>query len=118
MKQFPHRDDGIVHRHGSGSVDRTVAESVDDASLAEDRIAGGLFERGLVNQRGDVVRVGQLQGCVVLECPVDSQFKCAPRVAAGRSRISVDKSFSPAGRIGGFGPLLAQEGELTHKVAP
>ena len=69
MEQLAHRDDGIVRRDRSVAVDGAVAERVDHPCLVEHRLACGLLEARLVDQRGEVVLVGEFKPCVVFIHP-------------------------------------------------
>jgi hypothetical protein len=69
MEQLAHRDQRVVVRDRALAVHGAVAERVDDARLAEHRLARRLLEARLVDQRREVVLVRQLERRVVLVRP-------------------------------------------------
>ena len=56
------------------AMNRSIAQRDDHLGLIEDRIARRKFESRLVDQRGDIVLVGQLQRTIKLVGPGHSQF--------------------------------------------
>ena len=97
---------------GAVAVHGAVAERVDDPRLAEHRLARGLLEARLVDQRGEVVLVRQLERRVVLVGPGHRQLQRAAGVEAGRARVGVDSGLGPRGRIVDRRPLVAQKLEI------
>ena len=77
------------------AVHGAVAERVDHPRLAEHRLARGLLEARLVDQRGQVVLIGQPQRGVVLVGPRHRQLQRAPGVEAGRARVGVHRALRP-----------------------
>ena len=94
VEQLAHGHQRVVRRDRAVAVHRAVAERVDDPRLAEHRLARGLLEARLVDQRREVVLIGQLERGVVLVGPAHRQLQRAPGIEAGRARVGVD------GRLG------------------
>src|SRR5690606_2284003 len=77
---------------------------------------GGLLEARLVDQRGEIVLIRELESCVVLECPAHRQLQGAAGVKARRPRIGMDRRLSPRCGLEDGGPFALQEGELAHAI--
>jgi hypothetical protein len=114
MEQLAHRDHRVVERDRAMAVHGAVAERVDDPRLAEHRLACGLLETRVVDQRRQVVLVRQLQRRIVLVRPAHRQFQRAPRVEARRAWIGVHGRLGPRSGLEHGRPLTLQEGELAH----
>ena len=117
MEQLAHGDQGIVRRDRAVPVHGAVAQRVDDPRLAEHRLARGLLEAGLVDQRREVVLVRQLERGVVLVRPRHRQLQRAASVEAGGARVRVHSDFRLRRGVEHRRPLALKEGELAHRPA-
>jgi hypothetical protein len=77
VEQLAHRRERIRLGHRPVAVHGAVAERIDDPRLAEHRLPGRLLEARLVDQRGEVVLVRELEPPVVLEDPAHRQLQRA-----------------------------------------
>jgi len=118
MEELAHRHQRVVRRDRAMAMHRAVAECVDDPRLAEHRLARRLLEARLVDQRGQIVLVGQLERRVVLVSPRHHQLQRAPGVEAGRARVGVHGLLGLRRRLADGGPFAAEEGELAHASPP
>ncbi len=96
------------------AVHRAVAERDDHPRLAEHRLARGLLEARVVDQRREVVLVREFEPGVVLVRPRHRQLECAARVEARRARIRVHCRLGAAGGVEYRRPFALEEGELGH----
>ena len=96
------------------AVHGPVAERVDHPRLAEHRLARRLLEARLVDQRGQVVLVGQLQRRVVLVRPGHGQLQRAPGIEARRARVAMRRPCRPRRGVVDVGPFGLEEGERVH----
>jgi hypothetical protein len=74
MKQFADRHQRVARRNGPFAMHSLVAEPGDDPRLAEDHLPDQRLEGRLVDQRAQVVLVGELQGGIVLVKPRHRQL--------------------------------------------
>ena len=118
VEELAQRRQRVRFRHGAGAVHRTVAERVDYPGLAEHRLACGLLEARLVDQRREIVLIGQPERRVVLVGPARRQLQRAPGVEAGRPRIGVDGGLGFRRGVEHRRPLALEEGELAHTLPP
>jgi len=114
MEQLTDRHYRVVRRDGAMPVHGTVSERIDHPRFAEDRLAPRLLEARLVNQRREVVLVGELQGCVMLVDPRHRQLQRTPGVEAGSARIGVYRGFRPGCCLEHRRPFAQEEGEVAH----
>ena len=114
MKQFLHRDFGIALRNRPMMMHGPVSQRHNHFGLIEDRITGNLLERRLMNQRGDIVLVGQLQAAVELVGPRHGQFQSSARIEARRARICQRQRFCLAGGFMDGRKLRQQKLEVAH----
>ena len=96
------------------AVNGAVAERSDHPRLAEHGVAGRLLEARLVDQRREIVLIGQLERRVAFECPLHRQLERASRVEAGGARIGIDGGFCMRGGVVDRQPFTLQEAELAH----
>ena len=97
------------------TVNRLIAKRVDKPRLAEHRLARRGLKGRLVDERAQIVLIGQPQGRVVLEHPRHRQLQRAPGVEARRARIGIDRGRSLHRGLVDVRPLGLQEGEeVTH----
>ena len=118
VEELAQRRQRVCFRHRAVAVHRAVAERVDYPGLAEHRLACGLLEARLVNQRREVVLIRELEGWIVLVGPVHCQLERAPGVEARRARVGVSRSFGLRRRLEHGGPFAPEEGELAHTLPP
>ena len=118
VEELAQRCPRVSLRHGAVAVHRAVAERVDHPGLAEHRLACGLLEARLVDQRREVVLIGQPERRVVLVGPVHRQLQRAPGVEAGRPRIGVDGGLGFRRGVEHRWPFALEEGELAHLMSP
>ena len=114
MEQFAHGNQRVVHRDRAVAVDGAVAERVDHPRLAEHRLARGLLEARLVDQRAQIVLIGQLQRGVVLVGPCHRQLERATGVEARCARVGVHRRLGLAGGLEHGRPFALEEGEMAH----
>ena len=72
------------------------------------------LEGRLVDQRGEVVLIRQLERGVVLVDPRDRQLQRAPGVEAGRARVGVDGRLGLRRGVEDRRPFALEEAELAH----
>lgn len=94
-----------------------VAQCVDHPRRAEHRLAGGILETRVVDQRRQVVLVRQLQRRIVLLGPAHREFERAPCLEARRAWIGVHGRLGPHSGFEHRRPLALQESELAHAGA-
>jgi hypothetical protein len=93
------------------AMDRLVTERVDDARLVEDRFAGDRFEARVVDQRAEIVLIGQTQCSVRLVGPRDRKLQRAAGVEARRARVWVSRSCRFVGGLVNAWPFSVEERE-------
>jgi hypothetical protein len=86
MEQLARRRHCVELLHRPVAVDGLVAELVDDPRLAEHRLPHRRLEGRLVDERAQVVLIGQMQRAVVLVRPGHRQLQGTPGIEAGRPR--------------------------------
>ena len=118
VEELAQRRQRVRFRHRAVAVHRAVAERVDHPGLAEHRLACGLLEARLVDQRREVVLIGQPERHVVFVGPTHRQFQRAPGVEATRSRVGVDGRLGFRRGVEHRRPLALEEGELAHLMSP
>ena len=118
MEELAQRRQRVRLRHGAVAVHRAVAERVDHPGLAENSFACGLLEARLVDQRREVVLIGQPERRVVFVGPAHRQLQRAPGVEAGRARIPMHGHLRPRSGVKHRRPLMLEEGELAHLMSP
>jgi hypothetical protein len=118
VEQFARGHLGICRRHLAGAVHGLVAQFLDHLGLGEHGLAHHPGEAGLVDQRAQVVLVGQAQATVMLVEPGHRQFQCAPGVETGGPCIGVHHVFGLGGRLVQQRPLGQQETEVAHACPP
>ena len=106
--------DRIDRQNFARAVDGQIAQVLDELGLGENRVPSGGSKAGFVNQRAQVVLVGQAQGLVVLVEPGNCQLQRAPCIEAGSTRIRVRHSLCLDGRAIEGGPFGLEEGEVAH----
>jgi hypothetical protein len=78
------------------------------------RLAGGLPEARIEDQRGGIALVRKLQRRVVLACPAHRHLQRAPRVEAGRARVGVHRGLGLGGGLEQRRPLC----DASYEPAP
>jgi hypothetical protein len=117
VEQLARRGQRIGLGHRTMAVRGAVAERGNHPRLAEHRLAGGLLEARLVDQRGEVVLVRELQRSVVLERPAHGQLQRAAGIEACRARIGMHRRLGLRRRLEDCRPLALKEVELAHAAA-
>ena len=117
VEQLAHRDHRVVERNRSMPVYGAVAQCVDHPRRAEHRLAGGILETRVVDQRRQVVLVRQLQRRIVLLGPAHREFERAPCLEARRAWIGVHGRLGPHSGFEHRRPLALPESELAHAGA-
>jgi hypothetical protein len=87
VEQLTHCGQGVELHHRLVAVNGLVAELHDEPRLGEHGLARGVLEGGLVDEGAEVVLVGQPQGWVVSEDPVDGEFQGTTRIEARGTRV-------------------------------
>jgi hypothetical protein len=118
VEQLAHRHDRVRRLDGAVAVHRLVAELGDQARLLEHRLARHPLEGGFVDERAEVVLVGDLQRRVVLVGPRHEQLERAPRVEARGPRIGIGRLGGAGGRIVHRGPFGREERERRRHWCP
>ena len=116
VEELAQRRQRISLRHRAVAVHRSVAERVDHPGLTEHPFACGQLEARVVDQRREVVLIGQTERRVVLVGPAHHQLQRAPGVEAGRPRIGVDGGLGFRRGVEHRRPLALEEGELAHTI--
>src|SRR2546422_760917 len=114
MEEFAHRDEGVIQGNRAMTVNRAIAQRINDSGLAEYSLAGGLLEARLVDQSGKVVLVRQLQRTIVPVGPRNSQLERASGVEAGPARVRMHRGLRSGGGVEDRRPFSLQEDELAH----
>jgi hypothetical protein len=95
-----------------------VAQVFDQPRFGEESRSDVLLERGVVNERAEVLVVGKARRRVMFVDPDDGQLQCAAGIKAGRPRIGTRRILRPYGRIEDLRPLCADEVELAQALSP
>src|SRR5438477_6730388 len=97
---------------------RAVTERVNHSALAKHCLTRSLLEAWFVDQRREVVLIGQLQRRIVLVCPPHDKLERTPSIEACRTWIRVDACLCSRRRVKGVGPLAAKEGKVAQVAPP
>ena len=114
MKQFTHCHQRVGLLDCPMAMHGLIAQRIDDPRLAEHRFARRGLEARLVDERAQVVLVGQFQRSVGFVRPRHPQLKGTPGVEACGARIGIYRSRGLAGGLVHGGPLSLQEGEVAR----
>ena len=109
MKQLAHGHYRIGRQDWLGAVNGLVPELRDEPRLGKHGVAGGGLERGLVDERAQVVLIRQAQRAVVFVGPGHGQFQGAAGVEARRPRVGMRRRGRTHSGVEHIGPFGLQE---------
>ena len=98
--------------NGTRALHRLVTETGDDSRLVEHHLARQFLEGWFMDQRAEVVLVGDLQGGVVLVKPGHRQLQGAAGIEAGGSWVGVHGPFGLSSGFENGGPFSLEEREV------
>ena len=114
MKQFLRRRQRVELPDRALAVRGKIAKVFDYARLVEHGIADGLSKRRFVDQRTQLILIGQMQRRIVLVQPRHGEFQGTTGVEAGRSCVGMHQSLGLPRRFVERRPLGLQEAEVAH----
>jgi hypothetical protein len=114
MKQLPHRHHSIGSLDSPMTVDCLVTQPGDHLRFGEDGFSSGGLEAGLVNQRAEIVLIGEAKRGVMLERPGDGELKRSAGVKAGRPGVGMRGTLRTNGRLMDGRPFPLEEPEVTQ----
>ena len=117
VEQLLHRAGGVAGADRPLLVHRAVAQRVDVFRLGEHRLARRAAEARLVQQRGDIVLIGQLQAGIVAERPLDRDLDRLAGEERRRRRRHARLTLRLHRRLVHGRKFGGEEGEVGHGVS-
>jgi len=114
VEQLAHRRQRVVLADWLGAMHSLIAQVFEELRLGENGRADRLSEAGLVDERAQMILIGQCEPAVVLVEPRHGQLQRTPGVEARCARIGIDQPFRLRSGVVQLGPLGFDESEVAH----